>query len=278
MKNYGDDIGEWMKAAGSLPLLSKEETLELASQIQSLPVDSPKRRKLVNKLASHNLRLAVPIVKKFLSKGAAHRGWGSHDTVDFLQQAALGIHRAAELYDPARGYTFATYASHWVRAKITRYAAKTRSVVHVSESMYRNVVSYKQNGFLKSRRTGKKIDPEKARQMIEEAANGLKCMSLDMPQKTSHGSSQVGRTLADLVPSNSRNVAEDDVTELVDKALADAGISPIEAQALMLVHGHSRSREYTAGRLGVSLEELRGMIRRATALARESEELAALLC
>lgn len=144
------EITNWMDDAGRVPLLSKEETLLIAREIQSLDDTSEKRRKLINKIVTHNLRLVVSFVHPFMDAKSCHK-WGSPETLDYLQVGVFGLIRAAEKYDPDRGYAFSTYATYWIRSFVGRYNMKMSSPFKISEEACRAVYSYERNGKISDR-------------------------------------------------------------------------------------------------------------------------------
>jgi RNA polymerase primary sigma factor len=265
-----DGLSAWMDNAGRLPLLSASETRSLADRIQSLEEGDPKRSKLVNKLVSHNLRLVVFSVKGFMSAVASPRKWGCPETVDHLQAGTIGLIRAAELYDPSKGYTFATYANHWIRSKVSRYSIKTRSLVHVSESMSRNIISYKRNGFLRARGKGEILAEEKILPILREAEAALSCASLNVKN-------EYGHEMLESIPDPLRQDVEYDLSDDVDTALNAAGISGIGKEILMLSFGHGCSKREIASRLGITVDMVRKHTQIALHRAKRSKELASMV-
>lgn len=61
---------------------------------------------------------------------AATMGLGGRLTDDVIQAGTLGLMRAAQKYDPARGFAFSTYAAYWIRQGIGRHVESDR-LVHV---------------------------------------------------------------------------------------------------------------------------------------------------
>lgn len=145
MSSTTDSITHWMNAAGRKPMLPKHEFDLIAKQIQLLPVDHPKRVKLINKLVEHNLKLVVRFVARFMKSKSAKQ-WGGEETLDYLQVGVLGLRRAIEKYDPTRGYCFSTYAQHWLRSFVGRYNYWEMSVINIPESSCRAAFSYKKYG------------------------------------------------------------------------------------------------------------------------------------
>ena len=117
-----DSARQWVKAAQGVPLLTPAEELHQAALVQAWqqhpdgPDGAPpavQRRGLRarNRMVSANLRL----VAKF-AQSRKHSG----PLCDRFQNGTLGLVRAAELFDPARGYRFSTFAYWWLRAEIGR--------------------------------------------------------------------------------------------------------------------------------------------------------------
>jgi RNA polymerase sigma factor (sigma-70 family) len=66
-----------------------------------------------NELVERNLRLVLDLARK-------SRPRDEHDLFDRIQAGSTGLIRAAEKFDPDRGFRFSTYATWWVRQAITR--------------------------------------------------------------------------------------------------------------------------------------------------------------
>jgi DNA-directed RNA polymerase sigma subunit (sigma70/sigma32) len=91
--------------------------------------------KLRNRVCASHLRFAVVISKRY----GPWRGRLGFE--DLLQFAALGLMRACEDFDPARGAAFSTYSANWVRQYVGRgianYARIIRAPVHVQDARAR---------------------------------------------------------------------------------------------------------------------------------------------
>ena len=114
-------------------LLSAEEEVGLAMLIRGrhdLPLEQGGFGKLTGEarlaaecLLLHNQGLVWSFARKFAPPGM------SQD--DLYQHGILGLIRAVELFDPAKGFKFSTYAMNWVRQSITRGIANESRIIRL---------------------------------------------------------------------------------------------------------------------------------------------------
>jgi len=109
------ELSWWLAQAGRYPLLSPQQELTLGRLIQRWqtdpnpsPVVEKRGRRARDRMVAANLRLAVVIAKRYQQHVSSAMGFA-----DLIQGANLGLIRAAEKFDPARGYKFSTYAYWW---------------------------------------------------------------------------------------------------------------------------------------------------------------------
>ncbi|HWC81621.1 MAG TPA: sigma-70 family RNA polymerase sigma factor [Pseudonocardiaceae bacterium] len=147
-----DLVRVYLNGIGKRALLTAEQEVELAKRIEagvfaqhmldtakSLP---PKRRSELsalirdgrvakNHLLEANLRLVVSLAKRYTGRGMP--------LLDLIQEGNLGLIRAVEKFDYAKGYKFSTYATWWIRQAITRgMADQSRTIrlpVHLVEQV-----------------------------------------------------------------------------------------------------------------------------------------------
>ena len=139
-------VRDYLKIIGKTSLLTKAEEQALGAQIQTMqallkvPEDTRtlKQQRLIckgqqakRKMIQANLRLVVSIAKRY-----SHRGI---EMLDLIQEGSLGLARATDKFDPAKGYRFSTYAYWWIRQAITRaIAIQSRTIrlpIHVTEQL-----------------------------------------------------------------------------------------------------------------------------------------------
>ncbi len=100
-------LEDYLNNIGKVPLLSPEEELELARQIEQ--GDERAREKLIQA----NLRLVVSIAKKFYRST-------SLDFFDLIQEGNMGLIKAVRNFDYLKGCRFSTYAYYWIFQAISR--------------------------------------------------------------------------------------------------------------------------------------------------------------
>lgn len=133
-----DCLGDYLKAIGRIPLLTEGEELQLGRMIRQwrddddLPRAKQKGgRRAFERMVNGNLRLVVSIVKKY--KCRIHGN--AIDMMDLIQAGNLGLIRAVEKFDPARGYRFSTYGYWWIKQGIGRFIQDYSHAIRVPHSL-----------------------------------------------------------------------------------------------------------------------------------------------
>ena len=127
-----DSIRLYLREIGRIPLLKAEEEIDLARRIANGGYDGIVAKR---QLVQANLRLVVSIAKKYLNRGLPF--------LDLIQEGNLGLIRAAEKFDPERGYKFSTYATWWIRQGITRALADKSRTIRVPVHMVETINKFK---------------------------------------------------------------------------------------------------------------------------------------
>jgi RNA polymerase primary sigma factor len=120
-------IRQYLAEIGRFPLLTADQEMQIARRVASGDMEAQQR------LVEANLRLVVSIAKRYNNHNVS--------LLDLIQEGNLGLIRAAQKFDPVRGFRFSTYATWWIRQAISRALAEhTRTIhipVHVVELIYK---------------------------------------------------------------------------------------------------------------------------------------------
>ena len=158
-----DPVRMYLKEIGKVPLLSAEEEIELAKnmeagavakekiailksreenateeelaeikeEIKNLQKDLDAGDEAKKRLAEANLRLVVSIAKRYVGRGMLF--------LDLIQEGNLGLIKAVEKFDYRKGYKFSTYATLWIRQAITRAIADQARTIRIPVHMVETI-------------------------------------------------------------------------------------------------------------------------------------------
>ncbi|MGI5491558.1 RNA polymerase sigma factor RpoD [Microtetraspora malaysiensis] len=146
-----DLVRIYLREIGRVPLLTAEEEVELAKAIEAglfaedkLCDGSAVRLgrldledlvwegvRAKQRLIEANLRLVVSIAKRYVGRGMLF--------LDLIQEGNLGLIRAVEKFDYAKGYKFSTYATWWIRQAITRAIADQARTIRIPVHMVETI-------------------------------------------------------------------------------------------------------------------------------------------
>ena len=116
---------------GRLDGASEEEKAEIKAEIKTLQRDVDKGADAKKRLAEANLRLVVSIAKRYVGRGMLF--------LDLIQEGNLGLIKAVEKFDYKKGYKFSTYATWWIRQAITRAIADQARTIRIPVHMVETI-------------------------------------------------------------------------------------------------------------------------------------------
>lgn len=116
----------YIREAGEVALLTPEQEIELAARIRL--GDAAAREQMIRA----NLRFVIKIAREYEHLGMP--------LLDLINEGNIGLMKAVEKFDPAKGGKLSTYSSLWIKQQIRRALAsqgKTiRLPVHVADKIY----------------------------------------------------------------------------------------------------------------------------------------------
>lgn len=125
-----DGVKAYLKSIGNHPRLTAEQEKELS--IRALQGDAA----AINELVECNLKLVVPIAKRYYGCGLP--------LLDLIQEGNIGLIKAAEKYDGAKGWRFSTYATYWIRQTISRALSDQSRTIRIPANMVELLSKIKQ--------------------------------------------------------------------------------------------------------------------------------------
>jgi RNA polymerase primary sigma factor len=206
----GDSIRMYLAEIGRVKLLTHADEIRLAKGIAR----GCKRSK--DRLVEANLRLVVSIAKKYRNRGVSF--------LDLIQEGNLGLIRAAEKFDHAKGYKFSTYATWWIRQAITRAIADKGRTIRIPVHMVEKVNKFHRTHRRMTQTLGREpFDEEIARELEVSVEEILRLQEISQ------------RAISLETP-----VGDEDSSQLGD-FLEDAGtVTPTEAVSEALLKAHLR--------------------------------------
>jgi len=129
-----DDLLQvYLKEVGKIRLLKGHEEKDLGKTVKE---GKPKEAAIAKKkLVQSNLRLIVSIAKRYVGQGLLF--------MDLIQEGSLGLIRAAERFDYAKGFKFSTYATWWIKQTIVRAIANNSRTIRLPVHMADKIRNYR---------------------------------------------------------------------------------------------------------------------------------------
>ena len=141
-------------------MLDQEVELELARNWHNEGCE-----KSLHRLVNAYMRLAVSMASKYVRYGI--------DTNELIQEAGIGLMKAAEKFDPERGVRFSTYATWWIKASIQDFVLRNWSLVRTGstasqKSLFFNLKRVKSQIEREFENSGASVDYGSLNKMVAE--------------------------------------------------------------------------------------------------------------
>jgi RNA polymerase sigma factor (sigma-70 family) len=270
-----DILGDYLRTISRVPLLTDEEELHLGRLVRTW-LDDPeatvavqrKGKRALQRFVTANLRLVVSVVTKYRRR-VRHL---PIEPIDLIQAGNIGLIRAAEKFDPARGYRFSTYAYWWIRQAVSRHIQEHSSMIRVpyplaNLAMKVDVLMQKNRRQISAKEAASILDEPSHR--VEQAMNLRQfnsTVSLDQVLSNSEGGEM---TLLDTITDGHTPELNDDYHWFYNQL---GTLSPVEFEVLNLRYATERrsSLMQLAQNMGKSKHQIQAIERRALAKLRSS--------
>ncbi|ANU45333.1 RNA polymerase subunit sigma-70 [Enterocloster clostridioformis] len=248
-----DPIREYLKEIGSIPLLTPEEESDLARRKSEGDVEAGRR------LVEANLRLVVSIAKRYTGRGMSF--------LDLVQEGNMGLMKAVEKFDYAKGYRLSTYATWWVKQSITRSLADQSRTIRLPVHMVEAVNKIRRAQRSLSVKLGREPSMEEVAEevnMSEKRVTELIQASGDTVSLETPVGDEEGSNLGDFVADNTNASTEDKAESFLLREEIDSmlqGLNPRERDVIILRFGletgHPLTLEEVGKRFNVTRERIR---------------------
>nr|WP_101067656.1 RNA polymerase factor sigma-32 [Roseovarius salinarum] len=229
-----------------MPLDTPETTTMSRSAMKAELLDAETERALayawrdhrdeeaLHRLINAYMRLAISMAAKFRRYGAPMN--------DLIQEAGLGLMKAADKFDPDRGVRFSTYAVWWIKASVQDYVMRNWSMVRTGstssqKSLFFNMRRVQARIEREAMAKGEELDRHQLREMVAHEV-GVPLRDVEMME---------GRLSGADFSLNATQSAEDEGREWID-TLEDEGLRGDE----LVEHDHDRDalRQWLADAMG----------------------------
>src|SRR3989339_1447130 len=112
-----DPVQLYFKEIKNIPLIPKEDMPKLWARAYAGD------KKVQKKMVEANLRLVIPIAKKYFRTGI--------DFLDLIEEGNMGLMRAVQKFNPGRNVHFSTYATYWVDQAVRRAIEEQTKTIRI---------------------------------------------------------------------------------------------------------------------------------------------------
>ncbi|MEM7330819.1 MAG: sigma-70 family RNA polymerase sigma factor [Chloroflexota bacterium] len=277
-----DSVGLYFREMGQQGLLSADEEVQLAKEIEagrevelymadgvSEMIDMDEVDRLINikeigdaaraHLIRANTRLVVSIAKKYRGRGLQF--------LDLIQEGNVGLMKAVEKYDYRRGNRFSTYATWWIRQAVTRALANHGRTIRIPAHLGGRISKLYQVAQELEQEYGRQPTAEEIAENMDLPADRVRWMLRTSRQPVhlerpvgDESDAELGDFIEDVeAPPPAETVANTMLTEELGEILDQ--LTPREARILRLRYGlqdgESRTLKEVGEMFGLSRERIR---------------------
>lgn len=180
----------------SIPILSKEEINSLYKEYKKT-----NNKEIKDKIILHNIRLIFPIANMYRNRVDSFE--------DLVYEGIEGIIKALENYNPEKGQ-FSTYATIWIRQRISRFVIDTERTIRIPVHMHEKIIKFFNDENELSQKLGRKpTNEELSKELNLTKEQIIKYKTLLFPAK-----------------SLNEKISEDGDNEFIDTIKYENAISP----------------------------------------------------
>src|SRR5476651_2706554 len=244
----------YLREIGQIPLLTPEQEIELAAKIKK--GDKAARSLMIRS----NLRLVVKIAHDYANLGLP--------LLDLISEGNIGLMKAVERFDPAKGGKLSTYAAWWIKQSIKRALANQSKTIRLPVHLVDKIARMRRVGMQLAEEFGREPTDEELGEELNMAPGkiaqlrtaAIRPASLD----ATVGQEEDGASLGDMIGDEAAHLPSD---MLSDKNLRKAVMDMLhvlderELKIITLRFGLDGKKEMTLEEVGRKFKVTRERIR-----------------
>jgi RNA polymerase primary sigma factor len=265
-----DSLQAYLRQIRTIPLLSREEEVELATRAQAGDQGA------LEKLIVSNLRYVVSVARRYLGYGLA--------LADLINEGNIGLIHAVQRFDPSRGVKVITYAVWWIRQAITHAIAEHGGVIALPvkqleklRKVFEGYRRYTQQSSVEPTSAELAAELDLPVDEVESVLNIYRHLSLDAPIGEGGETSFLDVLPSTTSPSGEEAYINATFTDKIRELLSQ--LPPREQQILRLRFGideEPKTLEEIGGMLGITRERVRQIEKQAKDRLRQKARIGTL--
>ena len=246
-------LDKYLHEISKVGLLSPEHEVELAKRIKNGD------REALETLIKGNLRFAVSVAKQYQNQGLS--------LPDLINEANIGLIKAAERFDETRGFKFISYAVWWIRQSILQAMAEHARIVRLPLNKIGSINKINKTFSQLEQQFQREPTPEELAEILEtridliESSLGVTGphMSMDAPLTDDESNSLYDILLNNDSPSPDNELITDSLRKEIERSLAT--LEEREADILRYYFGLNGLPPFTLDEIGEELGLTRERVR-----------------
>lgn len=128
-----DSVKAYLKLIGKIEVLTREQEQQVFYDLNKAleSADEDKVDELKKYIIYHNLKLVVPVAKRYMNRGV--------EFLDLIQEGNIGLIKGVDKFDVNKGYKFSTYATWWIKQAVTRALAEQSRTIRIPKPVQDNI-------------------------------------------------------------------------------------------------------------------------------------------
>jgi RNA polymerase primary sigma factor len=237
-----DSLKLYLKEIRTIPLLTAEQEIKLARRIKKH--DDRARKDMIRA----NLRLVINIAKRYMYLGIP--------LLDLIEEGNIGLMKAVDRFNPARGFRFSTYAAWWIRQSVTRCISDQGKLIRMPVYMNELISKWKKEKERLSQKLKRMPSDEEIGKRLKISSDQQEQINFWLASRTSSLDAPVGEEgetqVSDMIEDTNSVAPDAGIEHLLDKERVKSLLDLMpdrERQVLLLRYGLLGSKAQTLAQI-----------------------------